>query len=114
LFALVFEGRHSGRGIGGSFGDPMQMLSTFTRTGRRWHSDGTHRSAVAVGPTGTDLTRDGGHSWTGFGPMGFEDVMCAPDGTCWASDEHGGVARLSREHDGVAGAWVPFPRLLGR
>jgi hypothetical protein len=108
LFALVFEGRHSGLGIGGSFGDPMQMLSTFTRTGRRWHSGGalgglrysvawlprTHRSAVAVGPTGTDLTRDGGHSWTGFGPMGFEDVMCAPDGTCQESVELGGRGAL--------------------
>jgi photosystem II stability/assembly factor-like uncharacterized protein len=109
VFALDFKGQHSGLGIGGSFDDPTNMLSAFSRTGHRWHSGealpglrysvawlpSTRRSAVAVGPTGSDVTRDGGQSWRTFSPTGFEEVMCAPDGTCWASDEHGGVARLS-------------------
>ena len=32
---------------------------------------------VAVGPTGTDLTADGGESWTPLGTMGFHAVACA-------------------------------------
>lgn len=108
VFALVFKDDHTGLGVGGAFDDPTNVLSAFTRSGREWVSGGalgglrysvawlpgTDGSAVAVGPTGTDVSRDGGQSWRAFSDTGFEEVMCATDGTCWASDEHGGVERL--------------------
>lgn len=57
---------------------------------RRWHT------ALAVGPTGSDVSRDGGRTWTRFDTGSFDAVACAPDGTCWASGKQGRLARLLR------------------
>jgi hypothetical protein len=57
---------------------------------------GAPRTALAVGPTGSDLTRDGGHTWTTFSDTGFDSVQCTPDGGCWASGSGGRVATLAR------------------
>ncbi|MGG8408774.1 hypothetical protein ACM614_20370, partial [Streptomyces sp. 12297] len=53
-------------------------------------------SALAVGPTGTDLTTDGGRTWRNLDGGSFDTVDCAADGACWASGEKGRVARLHR------------------
>ncbi|MEU1024416.1 oxidoreductase, partial [Streptomyces sp. NPDC005904] len=53
-------------------------------------------TALAVGPTGTDLTSDGGRTWRTVDPGSFDTVDCARDGGCWASGEKGRVARLER------------------
>ena len=47
------------------------------------------RIALAVGPTGSDISFDGGNTWTAFDPAsgGFDSVECAGDGSCWASRE---------------------------
>ena len=58
--------------------------------------------AVAVGPNGSDLTRDGGRTWHRFSDTGFDAVQCTKDGACWAS----GTDRPGRP----AGALTPvFP-----
>jgi hypothetical protein len=49
---------------------------------------------VAVGPTGSDITRDGGRTWTRFDTGSFDAVACAPRRGCWASGEQGRVAVL--------------------
>lgn len=54
------------------------------------------RTAVAVGPNGSDLTRDGGRSWHALGSGSFDAVECTEDGVCFASGELGRVARLTR------------------
>jgi hypothetical protein len=63
------------------------------RSGVRWLPSGPS-SAVAVGPTGSDLSTDGGRTWQTFDTGSYDTVSCAPDGGCWASGELGRIARL--------------------
>lgn len=58
------------------------------------------RVALAVGPQGSDISFDGGKTWTAFDPAsgGFDAVECAGDGSCWASEQNGKVARLAFPH----------------
>jgi photosystem II stability/assembly factor-like uncharacterized protein len=51
---------------------------------------------LAVGPTGSDVSRDGGRTWTRFDRRSFDSVECARDRACWASGTGGKVARLAR------------------
>jgi photosystem II stability/assembly factor-like uncharacterized protein len=51
---------------------------------------------LAVGPTGSDVSRDGGRTWSRFDRRSFDSVECARDRACWASGTHGKVARLVR------------------
>lgn len=81
---------------------------------------------VAVGPTGSDVSTDGGDSWRRFSELGFHAVSCAPDGTAWAAGAGGRLARLDRSR-GRRAAWNgfrgpngtgvaqggPFPQALG-
>ena len=67
------------------------------RSGVTWLR-GTKAAAVAVGPSGSDLTTDGGRSWKTFSRADFDSVQCAERGpaarACWASGAEGAVARL--------------------
>ncbi|MGQ5654146.1 WD40/YVTN/BNR-like repeat-containing protein [Streptomyces sp. EKR5.2] len=112
VFALAFRDRTHGIAVGGDYradqASPMAAAvsgdggRTWTpaaqpppayRSGVTWlpHSRST---ALAVGPTGTDLTTDGGRTWRTVDPGSFDTVDCAPDLGCWASGEQGRVARL--------------------
>ena len=53
-------------------------------------------TAVAVGPNGTDITTDGGRTWTPIGSTGFHSVQCVGtlSTTCWASGSDGHVGKL--------------------
>ncbi|WP_426242863.1 WD40/YVTN/BNR-like repeat-containing protein [Nocardioides sp. LHG3406-4] len=70
------------------------------RSGVAW-LPGTRGTAVAVGPSGSDVTRDGGRTWKAFSAADFDSVQCADpapvEGTrlsCWASGAEGAVGRL--------------------
>lgn len=65
------------------------------RSGVAWLPHSTSR-APAVGPTGTDLTRDGGRTWRTVDTGSYDTVDCAPDGGCWAAGENGRVARARK------------------
>ena len=78
---------------------------TAARRGRLANGPGEYRSgsawvprlpktAVAVGPTGSDVTRDGGRSWTRFAGGSLDAVDCARTGACWGSGAAGRVAVL--------------------
>jgi photosystem II stability/assembly factor-like uncharacterized protein len=56
----------------------------------------TSRSVLAVGPTGSDVSRDAGRTWTRFDGRSFDAVQCTRYGACWASGVNGRVARLVR------------------
>jgi photosystem II stability/assembly factor-like uncharacterized protein len=56
---------------------------------------GTPNTAVAVGPTGSDVSLNGGRTWTHFDDSSFDSISCAAGGACWASGLDGAVARLS-------------------
>ena len=50
---------------------------------------------VAVGPTGSDYSRDGAHSWQPFSTTGYHAVKASPGGkVLWASGSQGRLAKL--------------------
>ena len=67
------------------------------RSGVDWVS-GAPGTAIAVGTSGSDVTYDGGRTWTAVtsGGDGFDSVQCLPGGVCWASGALGRVGRLRR------------------
>jgi photosystem II stability/assembly factor-like uncharacterized protein len=112
VFSLAFRNPWEGVMVGGDFTAPDNGVdaSGFTRDGgATWRSGGDlagYRSGVdwvsgaratliAVGPTGSDVTYDGGRSWTAFDAAPYDAVDCVPR-TCWASGPAGAVAVLGR------------------
>jgi photosystem II stability/assembly factor-like uncharacterized protein len=113
VFSLDFRNPERGIAVGGDFEAPEigADASAYTRTrGRSWINGGDlagYRSgvdhlaelrgtAVAVGPSGSDVTRDAGRTWRRFSTDDFDAVRCTADGACWASGPQGAVARLVR------------------
>ena len=114
IYSLAFRDRWHGIAVGGDFNLPDQATDAAAVTsdgGRTWtlvpdaHALGGYRSgaawvsamtplALAVGPTGTDLSLTGGRSWQAFDDGSYDSVDCTPWGACWASGEKGRVARL--------------------
>ncbi|MEU8760507.1 oxidoreductase [Streptomyces sp. NPDC048659] len=114
VFGLAFRDRAHGIAVGGDYrkDQPSPRAAAVTGDGgRRWTAAATpppaYRSgvawlphtrsaALAVGPTGTDLSTDGGRSWRTVDTGSYDTVDCAADGGCWASGEQGRIARLAR------------------
>ncbi|MGR3932985.1 WD40/YVTN/BNR-like repeat-containing protein [Streptomyces sp. BRA346] len=103
VFALAFRDTRHGLAVGGDYRpDQPSPRAAWTpatqpppayRSGVAWFPYG-HRAALAVGPTGTDVTADGGRTWRALDPGSYDAVDCAGDGGCWASGEKGRIARL--------------------
>ncbi|MGW1790593.1 WD40/YVTN/BNR-like repeat-containing protein [Streptomyces tubercidicus] len=72
---------------------PAAEPPTAYRSGAAWFPH-SRRLALAVGPTGSDLTLDGGRTWHTFDNGSYDTVDCAPDLGCWAAGEQGRIARL--------------------
>lgn len=112
VFALAFRDRAHGLAVGGDYRPDQTSPQAGARTsdaGRGWQPATTpppaYRSgvawlphsrgaALAVGPTGTDLTTDGGRTWRTVDTGSYDTVDCTPDPGCWAAGEKGRVARL--------------------
>jgi photosystem II stability/assembly factor-like uncharacterized protein len=87
------------------FAEGTDMSAYSPNRGRSWTNGGDlggYRSAVewlradvaiAVGPNGSDLTRDGGKHWSTFSHADLDSVQCV-EGACWGSGVEGGVVRL--------------------
>ncbi|KAK6857817.1 hypothetical protein PG995_005516 [Apiospora arundinis] len=115
VFSVRFRDAAHGIVVGGDFQDPTRTSGTGGWSddgGVTWNPaaqfPGGYRSgaawvvgmcpkgvAVAVGPTGSDFTLDGGKTWHGFDDGSFDAVECVGGRTCWASGEKGRVARLT-------------------
>ena len=111
VFSLAFRTPYSGVAVGGDFLDETNGtdFAATTRDGATWtggsdlggYRSGVAwlqrrpRSAVAVGPTGTDLSHDGGRTWVTVDDVRYDAVQCTPDGACWASGPAGTVARFA-------------------
>ncbi|WP_051080161.1 oxidoreductase [Demetria terragena] len=54
------------------------------------------RTLLAVGPTGSDVSRDGGQTWRTFDTTAYDGVQCTKRGACWASGPNGAVGVLKR------------------
>jgi photosystem II stability/assembly factor-like uncharacterized protein len=112
VFAVAFRDSRTGIAIGGDYVNPTNgadALALTTNGGRTWRDPVTapagYRSGVtyhpflrslllAVGPTGSDVTIDGGKRWHQFDTGSFDTVDCGRDGACWASGTKGRVATL--------------------
>ncbi|MFE9095698.1 WD40/YVTN/BNR-like repeat-containing protein [Streptomyces sp. NPDC007264] len=112
VFAVAFRDRTHGLAVGGDYraGLPSPRAAAVSGNGgRTWAPaaspppayrsgvtwlPGSRTAALAVGPTGTDLTTDGGRTWRTVDTGSYDTVDCAPDRGCWAAGEQGRVARL--------------------
>ncbi|KAK8036118.1 hypothetical protein PG993_008732 [Apiospora rasikravindrae] len=116
VFSVRFRDAAHGIVVGGDFQDPTRTNGTAGwsddggvtwnpsdkfpggyRSGAAWFSGlcpPKGAAAVAVGPTGSDFTFDGGRTWHVFDDGSFDAVECVGGRVCWASGEKGRVARL--------------------
>ncbi|GAA2995536.1 WD40/YVTN/BNR-like repeat-containing protein [Actinokineospora diospyrosa] len=112
VFATAFRDRSHGIAVGGDYAKPdgaVDALGTTRDGGRTWRKPSSapkgYRSgvtwhpflpsvAIAVGPTGSDITLNEGRDWRAFDSGSFDTVDCASDGACWAAGEKGRVATL--------------------
>ncbi|MFC5212836.1 WD40/YVTN/BNR-like repeat-containing protein [Streptomyces coerulescens] len=112
VFGLAFRDRTHGLAVGGDYRPDQASVQAAARTGdggADWRPAVTpvpayrsgvawlphsRRAALAVGPTGTDLTTDGGRTWRTVDGGSYDTVDCTPDLGCWAAGEKGRVARL--------------------
>lgn len=112
VFSIDFRDDRKGLAVGGDFLVPdegKKMSARSNNGGWKWKKNGdlggyrsgvawladSGRTAIAVGPSGSDVTTDAGKTWEGFDNDGFDAVQCI-DGSCWASGANGVVARLVR------------------
>ncbi|KAI0107422.1 oxidoreductase [Hypoxylon sp. NC0597] len=112
VFSVQFRDAKVGLAVGGNYSAPMGAVNNAAwsgdggvtwipsasfpggyRSGSSWMT-GWYSAALAVGPTGSDLTLDGGRNWKVFDNGSFDSVECVKGPVCWASGENGRVARL--------------------
>ena len=112
IFALAFNGQRHGLAVGGDFLLPTASPDNFARTsdgGASWSliagAPAEYRSgatwlngstAIAVGPSGSDVSTDRGTTWQRLDDGSLDTVDCASPNACWASGEAGRVAYLER------------------
>jgi hypothetical protein len=112
VFSVRFRDAKNGIAVGGDFERPtanVNVAGWSSDGGISWHkadsSPGGYRSgvswvhgreriAIAVGPSGSDITFDSGQNWRVFDNGTFDAVDCVSGNVCWASGARGRVARL--------------------
>ena len=110
IYSLALRDQRHGIAVGGDFTVPLSApdaAATSRDGGRTWTTapaePGEYRSgaawagriAIAVGPTGSDISLDGGAHWARFDGGSFDSVDCVGPVTCWASGENGRAAVLT-------------------
>ena len=112
IFSLAFADSARGVAVGGDYGKPGDAAANVAVTsdgGRTWiepagaHPSG-YRSAVAflaerkvwiaVGTSGSDISRDGGRSWKTFDSGAYNAVGAAGGDAVWAVGPGGRIAKL--------------------
>jgi photosystem II stability/assembly factor-like uncharacterized protein len=114
IFSLVFWDASHGVAVGGDYKEPDRagaVCALSSDGGRTWRvprgmQPSGYRSAVtfvpgsdgpsllAVGPTGTDQSIDGGETWTKLGSPGFHAVAMTRANAGWAVGEAGRIAHF--------------------
>ena len=112
IFALAFRGQQHGLAVGGDFLAETASPDNFAGTadgGASWNllpaAPPEYRSgatwldghtALAVGPSGSDVSTDAGATWQRFDDGSLDTVDCARPTACWASGANGRVGYLLR------------------
>ena len=114
VFSVAFAGERYGVVVGGDYERPDSSRGTAaftTDSGVTWTPAATfprgYRSgvamrqagpdqliAIAVGTTGSDISRDGGRTWAPLDGTAFNAVQFAPSGTAFAVGGRGRLARM--------------------
>ncbi len=116
IFSIGFRDPDRGIAVGGDYqkgDDRTAVVALTTDGGANWtspkgHGPSGYRSAVAwvpgegsrtwvaVGPTGADITRDDGETWTPVDPAGFHALAFSKgNAQGWAVGDAGKIASLS-------------------
>lgn len=113
IASLSFRSPHRGLAVGGNFSRADNVdVGAAARThdgGASWKPGGTpagfrngvtwipgrKNTAIAVGPDGSDVTTDGGRTWSRFDRSLLLGVDCTRHGGCWAVGGNGRAARLA-------------------
>jgi photosystem II stability/assembly factor-like uncharacterized protein len=116
VFSLTFWSARHGVLVGGDYtkeADSGGNVATTDDGGKTWKPVGDSRPAgyrsgvalvrstsgaalIAVGPSGTDHSVDGGRSWRSISRDGFHAVSFARSGAGWAVGEKGTIAKYAR------------------
>ncbi len=125
IFSLLLLDDRDGMAVGGDYRTPEDSADLVALTadgGQSWRIPAGNgprgfRSCaaacrklrppivIAVGPNGSDMSRDLGHHWEAAGDEGYHTVAFAPDsGMGWAVGADGRIARISVE------SFEPAPR----
>jgi len=109
IFSIAMSDRSNGVIVGGNYEKPDDAKDNlaFTNDGGKTWNLGTglsgYRSAVtyidkrtiiAVGTNGTDLSSDGGKTWTKIGSEDLNSVAAKGKGAVWAVGPKGGVYKM--------------------
>lgn len=114
IFSLAFEDELHGEAVGGDYTRPADRMRTAAITsdaGLTWNSPpaspaGGYRSGVAfmpamkdtlvaVGTSGSDVSRDRGQTWDSISSsQNLNAVSASPDGSVWAVGPHGTILKL--------------------
>jgi photosystem II stability/assembly factor-like uncharacterized protein len=113
VFALAFDAGDRGVAVGGDYRaeqDPAGTAAFTVDGGATWQPaaafprgyrsgvafvPGTPATFVAVGPTGCDVSHDGGRNWAPCAGQGFHTIRFAKDGTGYAAGADGRIARIA-------------------
>jgi len=112
IFSLAFSGALHGVAVGGDYSQPADTTANAAVTfdgGRTWNTTpGPHpagyRSAVAflpgrqvciaVGTSGSDISRDAGRNWTAFDTGPYNAIGVASAAAVWAVGPGGRIGKL--------------------
>lgn len=112
IYSIDFRNGRDGVAVGGDFADPTDgsAAAGVTADGGQSYTLSspqvygyrsgvayvTAKLVVAVGPTGSDVSRSGGARWHHFDNDRYDSIDCAADGACWGSGTEGRVSVLLR------------------
>ncbi len=115
IFSIAFKDARNGCVVGGDYrkeGEARDNVATTSDGGRTWKLakgslPGGFRSAaayapggstlVAVGPSGSDFSLNGGESWAPIAGAGYHAISLAQSGAGWAVGEGGRIAKYSNQ-----------------
>jgi photosystem II stability/assembly factor-like uncharacterized protein len=111
IFSIAFRDRDHGQVVGGDYRKPDDVGATAAATadgGKTWVALGRRlpfRSAVAwakdrwvaVGTSGSHVSRDDGATWTPLDRENYNSVCFTPTGEGWAVGPKGRIAAFARE-----------------